>query len=80
LDDSIRRIQDYVYSRYVEGKGKTSLSIPETEALDRLEAYFSAPDRADDQDCFMAGVLAFELGWEVDTEEQRDALFRRAKR
>lgn len=80
LDESIRRIQDYVYSRYVEGKGHATLEMAELAALDRLEAFFAAPDRAEDPDCFMAGVLAFELAFEVEREEQREALFRRAKR
>ncbi len=77
LDESIRRLQEYVYAKYVDGKSPTP--IDEVAAFERLEVWFMAPERAEDPDCFTPGVLAFEQAFEVEVEEQREHWFRRSK-
>jgi formylglycine-generating enzyme len=78
LDDAIRRLQEYVYTKYVDGESP-SASLDEKAAYETLSAFFSVPERADDPDCFMPGVLAFELAFEVEEEAEREHFFRRAK-
>jgi formylglycine-generating enzyme len=78
VDDSIRRLQEYVYTKYVDGESPSS-TLDEAAAFESLEAWFSAPERTEDPDCFMPGVLAFELAFEVEEEAQREHWFRRAK-
>ncbi len=77
LDETLRRLQKLVYARYIEGKGTETFD--EKDAFARLDAYFSAPEQADDPDCFLVGIQAFELAFEVETEDEREQWFRRAK-
>ena len=53
--------------------------ITDEEALALLEAHYQHADQVDDPDCFLPGILAFELGWEVETEGEREQWFRRAQ-
>jgi serine/threonine-protein kinase len=78
LDDSIRRLQEYVYTKYVEAESPAS-AVDEVAAYESLAAWFSGPERSEDPDCFMPGVLAFELAFEVEEESDREHWFRRAK-
>lgn len=77
MDEILRRLQKLVYAHYVTGKGHETFD--EKDALARFEAYFGAPEQAENADCFLPGVLAFELAFEVETEDEREVLFRRAK-
>jgi formylglycine-generating enzyme len=77
LDDSVRKLQEYVYAKYVDGESPGA--IDEVAAFKRLEEWFSQPDHAENPDCFTPGVLAFEQAWGVETEEEREHWFRRAK-
>lgn len=77
MDETLRRLQKLVYARYVEGEGH--VTFDEKDALARLEAHYGASEQAEDPDCFLPGVLAFELAFEVETEDQREQYFRRAK-
>jgi serine/threonine-protein kinase len=76
VNDALRKTQDYVYSRYVEGEDHES--IDEDAALRILEAHHSAPENADDPDCALLGILYFEMGFE--SEDRKVDFLRRAKR
>lgn len=77
LDESVRKLQEYVYAKYVDAESPGP--IDEVAAFQRLQEWFSQPDHVENPDCFMPGVLAFELAWGVETEEEREHWFRRAK-
>lgn len=77
MDEILRRLEKLVFARYITGKGQESFD--EKDALARLEAHFSDPEQAENSECYLPGVLAFELAFEVETEDEREALFRRAK-
>jgi formylglycine-generating enzyme required for sulfatase activity len=75
VSDQLRSIQEYVYAKYIEGSGATP--IDEMAAIDFLEEMFSEPGRESDPDCFYAGIMYFELGWEK--EDKQVEYFERAK-
>ena len=62
VDEQIRAIQEYVYSKYVEPGDHGALD--EEGAVRLLDTYYSDPSRLDDAECFFPGVLWFELGFE----------------
>ncbi len=75
MDEQIRSIQEYVYNKYIEPGDHGDL---DEEAASRvLEEYYSRPEQEQDSDCYVVGVLYFELGYEVD--EQKVEYFRKAK-
>jgi sulfatase modifying factor 1 len=75
VDDQIRSLQEYVYLKYVDGARVDD--IDEVAACQQLEAFFSQPANASDSECVYAGILYFELGYEL--EEKQVEYFRRAK-
>ena len=76
MNDQIRKIQDYVFSRYVEaGKHET---IDEEAALRILEAHYSAPENEADADVSLLGILYFEMGYE--REDRKLEYFRRSRK
>jgi serine/threonine-protein kinase len=76
VDDRIRKIQEYVYARYVDF-AKDHGELDEEEACAILEAHFAKPENESDPDCFYAGILDFELGSEQ--EDRKEEFFRKAK-
>jgi serine/threonine-protein kinase len=75
VDEQIRAIQEFVYSKYIDGTRVEE--IDEVAACAQLEAYFGSPENANDPECVYAGILYFELGYE--REEMQVEYFRRAK-
>jgi formylglycine-generating enzyme required for sulfatase activity len=76
LDDQIRAIEEHVYAKYVEPSRHGLLD--EEAAVRVLEQFYARPDQAENPDCYLAGVLCFELGYAQP--EQQVEYFRRAKR
>ena len=75
MDEQIRAIQEYVYSKYIEPADHGELD--EEAAASVLEEYYARPEQANDMDCYFPGVLYFELGYEI--EEKQIEYFKRAK-
>jgi formylglycine-generating enzyme required for sulfatase activity len=75
VDDRIRAIQEYIYSKYIDPSAYAP--IDEESAVRVLEEHYSQPERAGDPDCFYPGVLYFELGFEIDAKKVE--YFKRAK-
>jgi len=75
VDEKIRSLNEYVYSKYVDGTRVEDLD--EEAVCVELEAHFSRPEFANDPECVYLGILSFELGYEV--EEKQEHYFRRAK-
>ena len=68
MDDQIRAIEEYVYSRYIDPAPHGTLD--EAAAVRVLDAYYARPENAEDPDCFFPGVLYFELGFEDEYLER----------
>jgi len=75
VDDQIRALNEYVYAKYVDGLRVED--IDEEAACAQLQGYFQQPGNSNDPECVYLGVLAFELGYEI--EEKQVAYFRQAK-
>jgi formylglycine-generating enzyme required for sulfatase activity len=75
VDEQIRAIQEHVYSKYVEASAHGEMD--EEAAARVLDEYYGRPENAGDADCFYAGVLYFELGFE--NEDKKTEFFRRAR-
>jgi sulfatase modifying factor 1 len=75
VDEQIRSLQEYVYSKYVDVLRVDD--IDEEDAVAQLEAYFSRPENANDSECVYVGILYFELGYEVEAKQVD--FFRKAK-
>ena len=75
MDEKIRSIEEYVYARYIDGSHRDP--IDEEGAVAELEAYFNQPDHAGDDACVYAGILYFELGYEIP--DKQIEYFQRAK-
>ncbi len=67
MDEQIRTIQEYVYSKYIDGMRVDP--IDEEAACERLQTYFLRPDKNEDPECVYVGVLCFELGYEVEAKQ-----------
>jgi len=76
VDEQIRRLNEYVYMKYVDGVRVDDLDEP--AASEQLEAFYSRPENASDAECVYLGILAFELGYEI--EERQEEFFRRSKK
>lgn len=75
MDEQIRALKEYVYLKYVDGvRGE---DLDEVAACERLDEYFSESANANDSECVYAGILSFELGYEL--EDRQVHYFRRAK-
>ena len=84
LDDSrvkeqIKRIQEYVWARHVDGSDNYDHSIDETEAIQTLDAFYTGIGNRNSPDQVYLGILLFESAFELPDEEQ-EATFARAKR
>jgi serine/threonine-protein kinase len=75
VNEQIRALQEYVYLKYVDGVRVKDMD--EVAAVKQLEAFFGRPENANDAECVYAGILYFELGYEL--EEEQVEYFRRAK-
>ena len=75
MDEQIRALQEYVYIKYVEVCGR--MDLDEEAAVRVLEEYYVRPEQQSDPECVYVGILAFELGYEI--EEKQVEYFRNAK-
>jgi hypothetical protein len=78
LSDQIRKIQEYIYARYVDQKKHGT--IDEEAAIRVLEQHYRQPANVDDSECCYLGILYFERGFGFDDDTKRIEYFRRAKR
>jgi formylglycine-generating enzyme required for sulfatase activity len=77
VTDQIRKIQEYVYAKYVDPG--THGTLDEEAALRVLEEHYRRSETADDPECYVLGVLYFELGFGFEDDTRRADYFRRAK-
>ena len=75
MNDQIRKIQEHIYSRYIDQGDHGTLD--EEAALRVLEEHYKKPEHATDSECYFLGILYFEHGFEA--EERKTEYFRRAK-
>lgn len=76
MDEQIRALNEYVYVKYVDGLRVDD--IDEEAACAQLHSYFQQPGNGNDPECVYLGILAFELGYEI--EEKQVNYFQMAKR
>jgi len=77
VNDQIRKIQEYIYAKYVDpGQHGT---LDEEAALRVLEDHYRRPEHLVDSECCYLGILYFELGWGLGEETRQIDYFRRAK-
>jgi len=75
VDEKIRALNEYVYVKYVDGARVED--IDEEAACAELNDWFGQPANANNSECVYLGILAFELGYEV--EEKQVEYFRISK-
>jgi formylglycine-generating enzyme required for sulfatase activity len=78
VKDQIKRIQEYVWARHIDGSDHYDHSIDEDEAIRTLDAHYSEIGNRNNSDQVYLGILLFERAFERP-EEQRE-LFERARR
>ncbi len=67
MDEQIRHLNEYVYAKYVDGMRVED--IDEEAACAQMQAWFQQPGNANDPECVYLGILAFELGYEVEEKQ-----------
>jgi hypothetical protein len=77
VNEQIRKIQEYIYARYVDPGAHGALD--EEAALRVLEEYYRRPEAAKDSECCYLGFLYFERGYALEDEAARLDYFRRAR-
>lgn len=75
MNEQIRKIQEYIYAKYVDMGDHGNLD--EEAALRVLEEHYLRPENSDDSECCYLGILYFELGFA--DEAQKIEYLRRAK-
>ncbi len=78
VKDQIKRIQEYVWARHIDGSDHYDHSIDEDEAIRALDAFYSEIGNRNSQDQVYLGVLLFERAFEHP--EQKAELFERARK
>lgn len=77
MTDQIRKIQEYVYLKYID---PGEHGVLDEEAASRvLDEHYRRPANADNAECYYVGILLFELGFAFDDETKRADYFRRAR-
>jgi sulfatase modifying factor 1 len=76
LNEQIRKIQEYIYARYVDPGPHGSLD--EDAARRVLEEHYRRTENASDPECCYLGILYFEQGFE--NEPKKLEYFREAKK
>jgi formylglycine-generating enzyme required for sulfatase activity len=77
VNEQIRKIQEYIYAKYVDPGPHGTLD--EEAALRVLEEHYRHPENANDSECCYLGILYFELGFAFHDDARRADYFRRAK-
>ncbi|MEE8105849.1 MAG: SUMF1/EgtB/PvdO family nonheme iron enzyme [Planctomycetota bacterium] len=78
MQDKIKRIQEYVWTRHIDGSDHYDHSIDEDQAIATLEEFYSTIGNRNSPDQLYLGILLFERAYE-HPEEQVE-LLGRAKR
>jgi serine/threonine-protein kinase len=78
VKDQIKRIQEYVWARHIDGSDHYDHSIDEDEAIRALDAHYSEIGNRNSQDQVYLGILLFERAFEHP--EQKAELFERARK
>jgi formylglycine-generating enzyme required for sulfatase activity len=78
VKEQLKRIQEYVWARHVDGSDNYDHSIDEQEAIEVLDRYYSEIGNRNSPDQVYLGILLFERAFEYP-DEQAD-LFRRAQK
>lgn len=78
VKDQIKRIQEYVWARHIDGSDHYDHSIDEDEAIRALDAHYSEVGNRNSQDQVYLGILLFERAFEHP--EQKAELFERARK
>ena len=79
VKEQIKRIQNFVWARHVDGSDKYDHSIDEQEALRTLDGFYSEIGNRNSRDQVYLGILLFEHAFELPEEEQ-SAYFDRARK
>jgi len=77
VTDQIRKIQEYVYLKYIDPGDHGTLD--EEAALHVLEEHYRRPANLKNPECYYVGILLFELGFGYPDEAKRAEYFRRAR-
>lgn len=78
VKEQIKRIQEYVWARHVDGSDNYDHSIGEEDAIQTLDAFYSGIGNRNSADQVYLGILLFEKAFELP--EQQEELFDRAKK
>ncbi|HEX5136796.1 MAG TPA: SUMF1/EgtB/PvdO family nonheme iron enzyme [Planctomycetota bacterium] len=78
MKDEIKRIQEYVWARHIDGSDHYDHSIDEETAIRVLDAYYSEIGNRNSPDQLYLGILLFERAFEHP--EQQAELFERARK
>jgi len=78
VKDEIKRIQDYVWARHIDGSDHYDASVDEEAALRVLDSHYSEIGNRNSSDQFYLGILLFERAFR-QPEEQAE-LFERARK
>lgn len=78
VKDQIKRIQEYVWARHIDGSDHYDHSIDEDGAIQALDAFYSEIGNRNSQDQVYLGILLFERAFEHP--EQKAELFERARK
>ncbi|MHC4953233.1 MAG: formylglycine-generating enzyme family protein [Planctomycetota bacterium] len=79
MKEQIKRIQEYVWARHVDGSDNYDDSIDEAEAIRVLDEFYAGIGNRNSPDQVYLGILLFESAFELPEEEQ-EAVFARSKR
>ena len=64
VKDEIKRIQEYVWARHIDGSDHYDRSIDEDQAIQALDAYYSEIGNRNSPDQVYLGILLFERAFE----------------
>ena len=78
VTDDIKRIQEYVWARHIDGSDHYDHSITEEEAVRQLDEHYSAIGNRNSPDQVYLGILLFERAFEYPDEQAE--YFARARR
>jgi len=80
VKDEIKRIQNYVWARHVDGSDQYDPAIDEDEAIRVLDEFYSEVGNRNSEDQVYLGILLFEKAFDEEDEQGRLDLFRRARK
>jgi formylglycine-generating enzyme required for sulfatase activity len=78
VKDEIKRIQEYVWARHIDGSDHYDHSIDEDEAIRVLDAFYSEIGNRNSPDQIYLGILLFERAFEHPGQQAE--LFERARK